>query len=410
MADATSSGGGSRNAQAAALAAAAGRQREGGQAAELESMRAMNEAMLAELEAMALAADDLSSQNVRLLQLAAERDDVNKLLMTKARTLRDVKAAEASERDALAQRLQASEQARAALEDVARSREALLRASEDARRDRDASLLSRDRDASACVEAGNRAVAQVEDAKAAEAKAAAASGAHEARVAVLAEEGKQLRAQRDALEEQSEATQVRQKLRVFFFSFSLVSILHPRVCAARLLPCRSITLGLRVAFGAVSAETGPRASEAGKGQAPRVFCAPGKGRRARRGARRRRRIGRRLGRRRRVQRAARVRKRKLEKASHVPAAQGKHQESGVGQVRARVFGGRHRAVHGRPQPQVPGVSQGFWGGRRQAPLPHFVNIHTHTRHSRRACKSALARSAKIQEKKNKQTSKHKLRN
>jgi len=64
-----SNGDASGGSQQNALAAAAARQRDAGQSAELESMKAMNEAMLSELEAMALAADDLSNQNVRLLQV-----------------------------------------------------------------------------------------------------------------------------------------------------------------------------------------------------------------------------------------------------------------------------------------------------------------------------------------------------
>lgn len=272
--DGTSNGDSSGSSQTSALAAAAERQRDAGQSAELESMKAMNEAMLAELEAMALAADDMSNQNVRLLQvsdqrspqtigikyeyryflfvfrtyceaifawfllflypsfspsspspyvhpclhtleqLAAERDDVNKLLMTKARQLRDVKGAEAHEREALAHKLQASEQARLALEEVGKARDALLKASEEGRRDRDASMLIRDRDASACMAAGNRAAAELVDAKDAESKALAASKALEGRVAALAEESKRLKATRDALEEQSEASQVGECLHI----------------------------------------------------------------------------------------------------------------------------------------------------------------------------------------------------
>jgi len=128
--------------------------------------------------------------------------------MTKARQLRDVKGAEAHERQVLAHKLQASEQARVALEEVSKAREALLQASEQGRRDRDASMLIRDRDASACVAAGNRAAADLVEAKEAESKARAASSALEQRVAALAEESKQLKAQRDTLEEQSEASQV----------------------------------------------------------------------------------------------------------------------------------------------------------------------------------------------------------
>jgi len=178
-------------------------------AAELAGLKAMNEAVLGEFEAMATAEHELASQNARLVALGAENDAVNKMLMTKGRQLREAKAAEAGERDALVARLAASEAHREALEEQHRAREALLRAAEAARREREAATLGREREASGAVERAARLALQVEGLEAQLAAQAGNAASGEARLVALTEEAHVLRGERDALEATAEERQRR---------------------------------------------------------------------------------------------------------------------------------------------------------------------------------------------------------
>jgi len=181
----------------------------GGSAAELEAQRAMNEAMIAELENMAKAQDELATQNARLLAVGTEQEDVNRLLMMRARQLREGKDAQQEEREGLAQKVAAYEARLHAVDELCKAKDGYLRAAEGARRERDGSLLSREQALSSATAAANKSCGEVAELRLAQGKEQAAAEAHKARATTLAEEAKELRTERDSLEEQLDDKQRR---------------------------------------------------------------------------------------------------------------------------------------------------------------------------------------------------------
>ena len=170
-------------------------------AAELESQKLMNDELMKELEANAASLDELNAMNARLLQQNQERDDVNRVLMTKARQLREVKDSESTEREALAVRLQHAETARARCEDLLRDKERFVEEAGEQRRLQRAASTEREREASAAVEAALELRRKMDELREEADGHRARSDTAASRLSGLTEECRQLRATRDELEE-----------------------------------------------------------------------------------------------------------------------------------------------------------------------------------------------------------------
>jgi DNA repair exonuclease SbcCD ATPase subunit len=169
--------------------------------AELESQKLMNEELMKELEANAKSLDELTAMNTQLLQQNAERDDVNRVLMTKARQLREVKNSEAAEREAMGARLQHAEAARVNAEELLRAKDRLVEEAAEQRRTTRMVGTEREREASHAVEQAlvlhKKVEALKEESEGHKARSDTAAG----RLTTLSEECRQLRATRDELEE-----------------------------------------------------------------------------------------------------------------------------------------------------------------------------------------------------------------
>uniref|UniRef100_A0A7S2G113 E3 ubiquitin protein ligase n=1 Tax=Octactis speculum TaxID=3111310 RepID=A0A7S2G113_9STRA len=113
---------------------------------ELKDQRAMNDALLAEVESLSQGHDTLSAQNSRLLKQGLERENVNKTLMTRSLKLMELKQARIKADDALLQRAQAAEALQLAYEEQLKAQEPLFRAAATQKHDFAYKNSTRDRD------------------------------------------------------------------------------------------------------------------------------------------------------------------------------------------------------------------------------------------------------------------------
>mmetsp|Transcript_53654 Transcript_53654/g.68900 ORF Transcript_53654/g.68900 Transcript_53654/m.68900 type:complete len:930 (+) Transcript_53654:36-2825(+) len=168
---------------------------------ELSSQKEINEAMLEELEHNAKVVDDLAMKNTKLLQQTIDQEEINRILMTKNRLLRDAKDSEEAEREALVIRLASSEETRQQLEELSRTKETFVRAAEMQRSQHSSQLLIKEREFIHTTEKNNKLESELEELKINFNHKKTLQSCEESRVQVLSEEMKGLRRERDKLEE-----------------------------------------------------------------------------------------------------------------------------------------------------------------------------------------------------------------